>query len=363
MIRPLVTTVDEPRPVVPALAIFAAVQLALLAAIPVLAWVGARAVLDSRAGRFVDEPAPGEPGWIAFVDPTPAALGVIVDGSTVAGAVYAVALGDGRTGGTLFTLPPSYEVGDGVLGDLSPVEAGPALVAELGWAVGELELLDATTLTDALGGGTVTVDNPDPVLDAEGTLAFAVGPVELGGADIGPYLAGRLADGAPGDERFRHDLFWTALAGRGWTASDTLGTVMAAVLDAADGSTGAVVRPLAEDPTARTAEWRASVIALEPLPGDPLVDVHLPAGGASIDEVLATFTAAGVAVSRVEVDERPVGDGLEILVAATAPEDVTAFASALLGPLGADTVGRAPADVVGDGTVRVRVAVAGSTGG
>ncbi len=340
MIRPLVTTVDEPADRSPMM-IFAAVQLVLLAAIPVLSWVGANSVLQSRDGRFVEQPLPGEPGWIADVDPTPTALALVVENGVVVGAVAVAALGSDTSGGTMILLPPSTPVGGVRLGDLSPVRAGPELAAELGWTFGEIDVLDAVVWAQAMGSGTITLDNPDPVLDAEGVLAFAVGTVELDAAAIGPYLAGPL--GAPGAaaatagaEAFRHRLFWSALLEDGLARPAVVSPVLAAALDTtamAAGSTdapGTVLVDLPDGDEARASLWRSSLGVLAPSAQHPAVIVTLPAGVVSVDAALSEMTAAGLAVRRVEIEDRPAGDGREVV----AGDDLEAAAevAARLGP-------------------------------
>ena len=90
-------------------AVFVAGQVALVVAAVALAFVGFRAVADTTEGRTVDPVVdPHEPGYEAFVEPTPtlAVVGRRLDGSLDWVAVLVLG-GPDQQGGTVVLVPPN----------------------------------------------------------------------------------------------------------------------------------------------------------------------------------------------------------------------------------------------------------------
>ena len=144
------------------MALFTLVEVTLAMAVPFLAIAGYHALLDSRAGRFVDEPGIGEPGWRAVVEPSP----VVAVVETADGAITGVALLAGHTeqnvGGAVILVPGTLRLGDATLDQLGPEAAVAELSAALRLQVSATEIMAEEDWAAFLGEQSYRVSNPDP---------------------------------------------------------------------------------------------------------------------------------------------------------------------------------------------------------
>lgn len=230
--------------------LFAAVEAALLVTVPVLAWVGFDAVLDTTAGRTVDpELDPDEPGYEAFLDSTPVALVVGTDEERALSWLAVLALGGaGEEGGSVVFVPPATVVDHPELGDLTLRAA---------WADGGRD-----RLVTAVGGllragfGEVIVLDPPRIAELFGPLSplsirlsdelpgFDVGDVEVPAEDI-PALLAVTARGESDLARMaRHEDLW-----RAWLAAVSASDDPDVVPGEAATGIGRFVRGLAAGPT------------------------------------------------------------------------------------------------------------------
>lgn len=176
-------------------AAFVALEVVLVAAIPLLAWVGFRTVLDTTAGTAVDpELDPDEPGYEAFLEPTPVALAIGVDGDDALSWLAVLALGGpDEQGGSVLLLSPSTLLATDAPSGRSP--QSPAATLAGVWAEGRERAL-TLAVADLLGAG---IDD-HAVVDPE-RLAVLVAPV----APLDVTLADDLPGFEPGDVRLDAD--------------------------------------------------------------------------------------------------------------------------------------------------------------
>ncbi len=193
-------------------------------AVPFLAIKGYHTILGSQAGVVVDEPQPGDAGWSALVDPT-SVVGVaeVLDGRLTGlamvvvddvGQASSVVLGSGDT-----------VIGDRPVSDSSPVEAVERVAGELRLRLASIEVVDGDVWAEAFGPSVVTVDNPDPVIEADGAPLFDVGTVEVAGPQAARFI-GLPSEGASllslGPRR---DEFWSAVSENGLAGSGPLASM------------------------------------------------------------------------------------------------------------------------------------------
>ena len=190
-----------------------AVEVGLVLAIPFVAAAGFRAVLNTTDGRAVDpELDPGEPGYEAFVEPTPTALLLGTDGPTLSWIAVAALGGEGGQGGTLLLVPAGTRSVDPVGAGrtlaavyaedgLQAVEASTAAV--LGTGVGEVVTVEPERLAALVEPvSPLNLANPD---DLEG---FEAGDLALDGVGVVGYLAASDAGSSDLARLARHELLW-----------------------------------------------------------------------------------------------------------------------------------------------------------
>ena len=195
---------------------FVLLEVVLLASIPALAWVGFRTVLDTTEGQAVDpELDPDEPGYEAFLDPTPVAMVAGVDRAGALSWLTVLALGGpGEEGGAVLFVPVGTVVDHSQLGDVT--------LAELWDATGGFGLPPAAA--DVLGAGfseTIVVEHatvsalvapavPLTVQLNDDLPGFATGEVALDAAEV-PELLELRAEGESDLARLvRHEEVWRA---------------------------------------------------------------------------------------------------------------------------------------------------------
>ncbi len=179
----------------------------------VLASVGLSSVRTSTAGRYEGTAGPGDPGYQAYVAPTPtmAVLHRAADGSL--GGAWLLALEPGDEGGSVIVVPPASLVarpdGETTIADLFRDEGvaeaaqGVAEVATVGvieWV--EVDDSQWAQLVEPVGELEVTVD--------EAVGSWPAGRVTLEPDEVGAFLAAR-ADGETDLARMdRQQSFWNA---------------------------------------------------------------------------------------------------------------------------------------------------------
>lgn len=209
---PLADSIDaDAAPRTARFRLFLALDLLLVVAVPILAWIGFTSVLDSRSGRFTAEPGPSDPGWLAFVEPSEVvALATSLD-DEITGLVLVVPTGDDIEGGRIVQLPVALSVDGLRLTERETTSMVRSLERAIRLRPTTTVVLDEASWSDVLGERTVSVDNPDPVPAADGSVLLPVGPIELTAATI-PAFLGRTVDSVnPAALDFRRQIFWSAL--------------------------------------------------------------------------------------------------------------------------------------------------------
>lgn len=206
-------------------------------AIPFIAIEGYHTLLDSRAGKFVDEPTRSDPGWRALVDPTPVVAVVEMDGETLTGVSLVVHHSGVQSGGTVVLVPGTLEVDGQLLADRTPADAVVALSAVMRLSIARTDVLDTAGWLSVLESESYVIESPDPVLDDAGNPLFDVGPVEVTAANAAAFL-GRPAPGAvPVSVQFRRQQFWQTVV----SAPPAGQAPLATELRAMDGTTSQVI--------------------------------------------------------------------------------------------------------------------------
>jgi hypothetical protein len=212
-----------------AFALFISAELTLALAIPFLVIAGYHTLLESRAGRFVEQPTEAEPGWRALVDPSPLAAVVEVADGRPTGIVLLAAHNDDTSGGTMILVPGTLNVEGVPLSARAPDDALVALSDALRLRFTTSDVVDHSRWSSVLGDTTYLIDNPDPVVDGAGQRILAVGPVEIGAANASMFLG--LP--APGSNAlsllYRRNLFWSALVRDPPRSDDPLAATVAEI--------------------------------------------------------------------------------------------------------------------------------------
>lgn len=191
---------------------FVALEVALLGAIPILAIVGFRALLDSRAGQFAIEPGFDDPGWMAMVEPSPISSIVDVDDGRVAGVVLVAPSGVDEPGGAVVLVSGATEVDGLALDTLSPEAVVEAIERELRLDLRPPIVLDGGGWTRLLGDQEIELANPDPVPGTDGAVLVPAGRVVVGASLLAP-MSTRLPEGVEDPEalEFRRSVIWRTL--------------------------------------------------------------------------------------------------------------------------------------------------------
>ena len=178
-----------------------------------LAVVGLDQVRTSTAGRYEQAAGPDDPGYQAYVVPTPT-IGMLqrdADGTLVGAALLALESGD--DGGSVVLVPPATIVSGSdstttladVYRDRGAAAAAEALGAAVTVAVSENVEVDDdqwARLVEPVGSVELTLDQPVGEWEA--------GPVTLDPEEVGPFLAARGEDETDLDRVERQELFWNA---------------------------------------------------------------------------------------------------------------------------------------------------------
>src|ERR671918_2109481 len=193
----------------------------LLAGGVALALVGVNLVRNSTAGRYVERAGPDEPGYQAYVVPTPT-MALVQRGDGELTGVALLALESRDDAGTVILVPAAtltrgvQPPEDGGASEPPPTmaevysDAGAAGVVAavadlLGVAIPEhLEVDDARWASLVAPVAPVELQLPEPVGE------WPPGTVPLTADDVGPFLA-TLSEGEPEVERLERQVaLWTA---------------------------------------------------------------------------------------------------------------------------------------------------------
>ena len=219
MIRPVVTLETKAAPVGWP---FIFLELLAVVTVPILGYLGSQVLLDSRAGRFLSEPGPEDPGYRTLVDPSPITAVVETFDGTVSGVVVITGLGADEFGGGIVVVPAELTVDGSSLAERTPEEAVDAVESAWGLRIPTSIVVDGEAWDDTLGPKTYGIDNPDPLAtpNASSGRAFDVGPVDLDAESIDDYLAastrtsetGEITEDDPRFHLHRRRLVWEQLA-------------------------------------------------------------------------------------------------------------------------------------------------------
>lgn len=190
------------------------VAMGLLAAAGVALVLGAVSLVrDSTAGRYVEPTAsPDEPGYQAYVEPTPTLAVVQPGGGSLVG-ITLLSLNAGDEGGAAVLVPPSTVV---------PFEGAETTLADaygrggVEAAVGALEemlvvdIAESVVVDDRRWASLVAPVAPVTVEPRGAVDGFPGGEVELAAGDVGRYLAALGDDETELDRLERAAGFWSS---------------------------------------------------------------------------------------------------------------------------------------------------------
>jgi hypothetical protein len=217
---------------------FPILLLALVVAIPVLVWVGARVVLDSSDGRIVSTVTdPAAPGFEATVEPTPMMAVAIENSAGGLDSVAVLTLTGENSGSVVMVSPDTLMVVPGIgsiplsvaygTGDVDSLRDG--LQGMLGVGLPELIAVQATEWADLVRPiAPIPVSNPDAVTGttaAGRTVEFAKGDIELSADEVWAYLNARNAGESDLNRLVRIEAFWQGWARAVAEAGDRPGVV------------------------------------------------------------------------------------------------------------------------------------------
>lgn len=286
--------------------VFVAGELLLAMAIPFVIIGGYHALLDSRAGTFVEEPTRFDPGWRALVDPTQVVGVAEVDQGTVTGVTLLVNHIEVQSSGTAILIPGSMEIdGRPISARTNPTDAVNDVGQALRLAISRVDILDDAGWAETLEDAQYTMDSPDPVMDEAGSPLFAVGPVVVDASNAAAFL-GRPAPGAaPISVKFRRQTFWNAVIGSPPPGQSSLAQDLRAV----DATTSQVLdlptsqvdgTTVLSTEAAETMIRRVVAYPAGPTPGDRLqVRILDRTGEANLEEVAAAVASQGIEVLEI----------------------------------------------------------------
>jgi hypothetical protein len=194
----------------------------LVLAIPALVFVGLRVILNSTDGQLVRRVTdPAAPGYEAVLEPTPTELVVAVTPEGKLDSATILALTSDGVGGVMTvpagTIVPST-TGSVSLRNVYDGLGAEAVASSLGQLLdltfGETRVVPAAEWASLTGpAAPITVNNPDPVTGPTGAVLFPKGTLQLGAADVWPYISGRGTRESDLARMVRLQAFW-----KGWLA-------------------------------------------------------------------------------------------------------------------------------------------------
>lgn len=308
----------------------------LVVAIPVLTYVGGKAVLRSNSGRELNVITdPNAPGFEAFVEPTPTMMVTQTDPAGTITGVTVLALDASGSGGNLTFFPAGTELelpwtepgiatlqviyeGLGLPGLEQRVETQFGAAMEESVAVRSESDQWASLLAPI---GPLTIDNPVALqtVDASGApVTFAEGEIDVPPEQIGLFVDSRGADENDLTRVERQQAFWTA-----WLAAVKTSTDPGAVPGETDKGLGRFVRELAGG----EAVYNTLPVTPIGIPGVAATDsnLYLP-DEAAVEALVAETIPFPVGVGRLRAR---VLDG-------TGTEGLAATAASVIVPAGAE---------------------------
>ena len=219
--------------------------LGLAAAVPLLVWLGWSAISGSSDGTEVGAPLdPADPGYEAFVDPTPTLLLIHANGDRLHGVTLLVLTDPGAEGAVLI-VPSETRTSRGLLSDRW-AESGTTGVADSVAELLDIRPSESQVVGDDGWAALVTAVepvafiSPVPLVGPGGETLFGNG-VALTASDVGPYLAGRSPGESPLVGLSRHVSFWQTWL---WQVAES--TAPDVIPGETDRGLGRFVRRLAE---------------------------------------------------------------------------------------------------------------------
>lgn len=208
--------------------LFVALEVVLLGSIPVLGLLGFQSLLGTRSGEFAVEPGPADAGWVAAVEPSPLSVLVDVDDGRVGGAVLLAPSGDDVDGGAVILISGATEIDGQKLSERTPEGVVLALEEALRLDLGAPGIVDSAGWDLMLGGESIELANPDPVVgadaggsggggsgeegDAEPFILVPAGRVTVEPTDLAALsVRGPLATSDPEALEFRREVLWSTL--------------------------------------------------------------------------------------------------------------------------------------------------------
>lgn len=305
-------------------ALFGIVIVALVAAIPVLGWVGVKLIRDSRGGTYrATSSDPSAPGYEALVEPTPTALVVERNTDGTPNALTFVGLGNTKGGGSVMFIPLDTKVLE-PLPNVDRLRAAYTPTNQPATALKGLSNYAAITLGVGFSD-TISIDdagweellaklapiqiqNPDAL--TVGPVQVPVGTVQLQANQIGPYLAASVPGESDLNRLNRHEIVWRAILGKlavagGDALSGESSTGLGRYLrDLSAGATTYQTLPVTQDAGAATftisqADLKASLLAAVPFPQSPVAGAR--ASVRVLDGVSANPRGTGLTRPLVEV--------------------------------------------------------------
>jgi hypothetical protein len=204
---------------------FALTVAVLGALIPVLGYVGVKAVLDSRGGRLIQTSLdPADPGYEAIVEPTPVALVIHTQAGQLIGlTVLSLTSPDG--GGSVMFVPPDT-------GTFAGTESFGFDRLRGAFAVAGVDGVVNSTAIELNAGFTETIEvdaarlaamvapvaplrfaNPDELEGVGATgeeVSFPDGSIEVAAEQVGDYLALTRNGESDLNRLVRHQVLWEA---------------------------------------------------------------------------------------------------------------------------------------------------------
>ena len=316
---------------------FIGAMVVLVLAIPVLAYIGGKALSRSSQGRELNvETDPEAPGFEAIVEPTPTLMITQTDAAGAVSGVTLVTLHSEGGGGTVVYFPagtelevPLTELGTATLGEIFERSGAPGLEQRVETLLGAAAQEAVTIKSDAdewatllAPIGPLTVDNPVALSTTDVTGApveFPEGEIQLPPEQVGLYLDTLGPEETDLARIERQHAFWQA-----WLAAIAASpSPDEAVPGENESGLGRFVQDLAKG----EAAYQTLPVAPIPIPGVPVTSSNIFAPDeAAVHEMVAQIIPFPVGVGRLRTR---VLDG-------TGEEGVASAAASVLTPAGAE---------------------------
>jgi hypothetical protein len=193
---------------------FALLALAVLAG-GALTWIGVRTVRESRAGRSVSaQNDPTQPGFEAFLEPTPTLLVLHTDGEELV-SVMLLALHSGDAGGGALLIPTSTVAAGGgpfTLGAIATLAGTPTQVTPAVQSLLAVGLPETAIVDDARWAALVAPVSPLTIQNPDELDGFPAGTVSLPAERVGEWLSATRPGESELGRLYRQQLFLEAWA-------------------------------------------------------------------------------------------------------------------------------------------------------